>query len=58
MNEENFKKEILDFEDKYLSPYVRKIVKPEESARHLIPLEALIQETEIIYYTAVHFGDT
>ncbi len=36
---------------------LRKIVKPEESVRHPIPLEALIQEIEIIYYTAVHFVD-
>jgi len=58
MNEEIFKKEILDFEDKYFLLMLRKIVKPEEIARYLILLEDLIQEIEITYCTAVHFADT
>jgi len=51
MNEESFKKEILDFEDKYFSPYAAK------NCDDFTLLEALIQETGIIYYTAVHFVD-
>ena len=52
------KKKFLILKINDFLPMLRKIVKPEESAEHYIPLEVLIQETGIIYYTVVHFVDT